>query len=289
MPENCTDGRHDFAHARLRRGAFPQHGVADLVEKELVDVSAPDVPTAVRLEPLQDAVHASFGVVRPPRLEITQNRLGKGGAGVPHAVDFFAVEFGLPCGTHLFREFGAVSASAFSNAFAADGARDPKDVAVGAGDDFKGHRRLSIRWLMATSSNRTRLPALMTGGAWRETSRRSVRSGTRRRVAASANVKMAGGPTAGGKPAGLWGSCKARQPEASAAADTSPEGLVGLARVAGRSDALRRSSARRRARTATAAYGIMIGLPFRRGDRDDNNATTFAPNRGRVRTPKDRS
>ena len=51
---------------------------------------------------------------------------------------------------------------------------------------------LSISWLMADSSKRTRRPALMIGGRCRATSSRSVRSATRRRIAVSENVKSAG-------------------------------------------------------------------------------------------------
>ena len=191
VAQHGTDRGDDLAQPGRAGWAMPEQRLAGAVEQDLIHAVTGDGLLADRLEIPEQSVQSALGVGGPLLLQVAQDRLGEL-PGRPHAVQVRAVDVGFPGRPFLFGELEAVCASALSNALAADGARKPEDGAVGAGDDLEGHRRLSIRWLMAISSNSTRRPALMTGGPCRATSRRRVRSASRRRAAVSAKVNRAG-------------------------------------------------------------------------------------------------
>lgn len=244
---------------------MPEQRLAGAVEQDLIHAVTGDGLLADRLEIPEQSVQSALGVGGPLLLQVAQDSLGEL-PGRPHAVQVRAVDVGFPGRPFLFGELEAVCASALSNALAADGARKPEDGAVGAGDDLEGHRRLSIRWLMAISSNSTRRPALMTGGPCRATSRRRVRSASRRRAAVSAKVNRAGAVS--GK---TNSSCRAggAGPAAAYAGHTAAGGAeASISRRA--SGAYGSTLDRTRAAQGVAARDALTTVPAGRRGGDDN-------------------
>ena len=143
----AQDGLHRgeyLPQAGRVRSAGAQQLLACLVEQFLIHLVAPDTLESGLLQVTQEAIQPTLRVCRPLSFQIAQRRLGER-AGWSHAVDVGAVDRRFAVGALFFREIGVVSASALSNALAADRADNPEHAAVGAGDDFEGHLRFPIR------------------------------------------------------------------------------------------------------------------------------------------------